>query len=480
MAGVSVFRLCLGLACSALLASCALTPDYQRPELDVPDSYSTGGDVPVTIVPGESIANLAWWQVFEDAQLQGLIHSALAENKDLGVALSRVAQANAQVTSTRANQFPFLDISGGAERGRQSQLLVPGAGIDESFSIAGHLSFELDLWRKLSRSTESARASLLASEAVQRHVALSIVGNVASAYFVLLDLDDRLLIARRTLASRQGSLAIIQLRFDKGTAPELDVNQAQVELAVAEVSIAAFQRQIAQVEHSLAILLGRNPGPVKRGLSLTEQQLLPEIPTGVPSELLQRRPDVVAAEQALHAETALIGVAEALRYPSLSLTGSYGALSDDLSDLNDSSAETWGVAGSLFAPIFNWGQLKAQSEAQRAQAEQALYTYEATLQQAFREVADALVAVRTYRQEYQAYHRQARAARNAERLSQARYDAGLVDYLEVLESSRSLFNAELSESESYQGAMNAIVDLYQALGGGWIPEAGTTSSGQTP
>jgi multidrug efflux system outer membrane protein len=212
---------------------------------------------------------------------------------------------------------------------------------------------------------------------------------------------------------------------------------------------------------------------------LTEQQLLPEIPTGLPSELLQRRPDVVAAEQTLHAETALIGVAEALRYPSLSLTGSYGALSDELSDLDDSSAETWGIAGSLFAPVLNWGQLKAQSEAQRARTEQAAQVYEATLQQAFREVADALVAVRTYRQEYQAYHRQAIAARNAERLSRARYDAGLVDYLEVLESSRSLFNAELSESESYQSAMNAVIALYQALGGGWIPEPAVTSSGQT-
>lgn len=469
-----------GLMCSALLTGCALTPDYERPELDVPGTYYAETEQSSNSEQGESIANLGWWQVFDDAQLQGLIRSALVENKDYRVALSRVAQANAQVTSTRANQYPFFDITAGAGRGRQGQLLAPGAGIDDTFSVMGNLSFELDLWRKLSRSTESAQASLLASEAVQRHISLSIVANVASAYLLLLDLDERLVISNRTLDSRQGSLKIIQARFDKGTVPELDVNQAQIELAVAEVAIATFQRQIAQTEHSLAILLGRNPGPIKRGVSLKEQQLLPEIPTGLPSELLQRRPDVVAAEQVLHAETALMGVAEALRYPSLSLTGSYGALSDDLSDLNDSDAESWGVAGNIFAPILNWGQLKAQSEAQRARTEEALNNYEATLQQAFREVADALVAVRTYRKAYQAYSRQAEAARNAERLSHARYDAGVVDYLEVQETSRSLFSAELNESESYQSAMNALVELYESLGGGWMAEQSPTAPVKTP
>ena len=470
MGRLSFNSLYAGLVCSVLLSACALTPDYERPELDVPSTYFADSEQSSVNEQGESIANLAWWEVFKDAQLQSLIRTALAENKDISVALSRIAQANAQLTSTSANQYPFLDISTGVQRGKQSQLIVPNASIEESFSIMGNLSFELDLWRKLSRSTESARASLLASEAVQRHVSLNVVASVASAYLLLLDLDERLVIARRTVDSRKESLAIIQARFDKGVTPELDVNQAQIELAVTEVAIATFQRQIAKTENTLAILLGRNPGSINRGLSLKEQQLLPEIPTGLPSELLQRRPDVVAAEQTLHSETALIGVAEALRYPSLSLTGSFGAVSDDLDGLNDGDAESWGVSGSLLAPIFNWGQLKAQSEAQRASAEQALYAYEATLQQAFREVADALVAVRTYRQEHEAYQRQAVAARNAKRLSQARYDAGVVDYLEVQDASRSLFTAELNESQSYQAAMSAVVELYQSLGGGWIPE----------
>ncbi len=462
-------RLGVAAICTTLIWGCALTPDYERPALDVPSTYSTVHE------KGDSIANLPWWEVFQDAQLQILIHTALDENKDLRIALSRVAQVDAQLISTRANQFPFLDISGGAGRNKQSRLLVPGAGTTDSFAVMGNLSFEVDLWQKLSRATESAQASLLASEAVYRYVSLSIVSNVARAYLLLRDLDERLIIAQRTLETRQGSLKIIKARFNKGTVPELDVNQAEIELASAKVAIATFQRQIAQTEHVLSILLGRNPGAIARGLPLTEQQLLSEIPTGLPSELLQRRPDVVAAEQRLHAETALIGVAEALRYPSLSLTGSYGAVSDDLSDLNDSDAKSWGIAGNIFAPLINWGQLKAQSEKQRARTEEALHAYEATLQQAFREVADALVAVRTFRDAHTAYLHQVTAARNADRLSRARYDAGFADYLEVLESSRSLFNAELNESASLQEAMNALIGLYKALGGGWTPEESETS-----
>lgn len=456
-------RFGLIVMCMTLASGCALTPDYERPELDVPEAYFPEKDQQ----QGQSIANLAWWDVFQDQRLQALIRTALVQNKDMGVAFSRVVQIESQLASTRANQFPFLDITAGAGRSKQSRLIIPGASSIDNFSIAGNISFEVDLWRKLSRATESAQANLLAGEAVYRHVSLGVVSSVASAYFLLGDLDERLEISQRTLRNRNDNLDIIKERFNKGTVPELDVNQAQIELATARVAVSTYQRQIAQTEHSLAILLGRNPGPVTRGLALNEQKLLPGIPPGLPSELLQRRPDVVAAEQRLHAETALIGVAEAMRYPSLSLTGSYGGVSDDLSDLNDGNAESWGIAGNLFAPVFNWGQLKAQSEEQRARTEEALHSYEATLQQAFREVADALVAVRTYREAYAAYSFQAGAARNAERLSRARYDSGFVGYLEVLEADRSLFTAELNESASLQAAMNALVQLYSALGGGW-------------
>ncbi len=251
--------------------------------------------------------------------------------------------------------------------------------------------------------------------------------------------------------------------------PQIDVNQAEVELAIAEAAVATFEREIVLAENALRILLGRNPGTVDRGLRLDQQVFPPAIPAGLPSELIQRRPDVVQSEEILIAETARVGVAEALRYPSITLTGTYGTASDELGDLTGSSAETWGIGANIFAPIFNSGALKAQAEAQRARAEAALLDYELTLQQAFREVEDALVSVRTYREEHAARVRQVVAARNAARLSKARYDGGVVDYLEVLDSERTRFNAELEESRTLQQYLNSIVELYKALGGGWNP-----------
>ncbi|KPK59388.1 MAG: hypothetical protein AMJ59_10960 [Gammaproteobacteria bacterium SG8_31] len=454
----------LALLAAVALSACTLTPDYERPELDVPEDYLS------TDPAGESIANLEWWQLFKDPQLQILIRSALEENKDLGVALARIEAARQTVTAVRANQFPFLDISGFAGRGRQSRELVPGAKSDDRFSVFGDLSFQLDLWGELSRATEAARADLLGTEAAYRNVTITLVSDVAGLYLLLRDLDERLQISRRTVETRVDSLRIIQARFDKGTVPELDVNQAQIEIAVAETAVATFERQIVQTENALRILLGRNPGPVTRGDSLEDQTFSPDIPAGLPSELLQRRPDVVQAEAQLAAATARIGVAEALRYPSIFLTGRLGVESTDLSDLNSSDAESWNIGANIFAPIFNSGQLKAQAEATRAQAEQSLLIYEQTLQQAFREVEDALVAIRTYRAEHEAQTRRVVAARNAARLSRARYDGGVVDYLEVLDTERTKFDAELAQSATLQLYFNSIVQLYKALGGGWSPE----------
>jgi multidrug efflux system outer membrane protein len=328
----------------------------------------------------------------------------------------------------------------------------------------------VDLWGELRRATEAAQAELLGTEAAYRNVTITLVSDVAGLYLLLRDLDERLQIARRTLETRLGSLKIIQARFDKGTVPELDVNQAQIEVAVAESAIATFERQIVQTENALRILLGRNPGSVSRGQSLEQQRFPPDVPAGLPSELLQRRPDVVQAEAQLEAATARIGVAEALRYPSIFLTGRLGVESTDLSDLNSDDAETWNIGANIFAPIFNSGQLKAQAEAARARAEEALLRYESTLQQAFREVEDALVAVRTYKDEYEAQSRRVVAARNAARLSRARYDGGVVDYLEVLDTERTKFDAELAQSQTLQLYFNSIVQLYKALGGGWVTE----------
>jgi multidrug efflux system outer membrane protein len=444
-----------------LLSACTLTPDYERPELDVPEDYVA------TVPVGESIANLDWWDLFRDEQLQLLIRTALAENKDLGIAVSRIEEARLTVTAVRANQFPFLGVSGFFGRDKQSREIIPGAESNDRFLLTGDLSYQVDLWGGFRRATEAARADLLATESAHRTITISLVSEVARAYLLLRDLDARLDVSKRTLQTRLESLRLINARFDKGTVSELDVNQAQIEVAVAETAIAAFQRQIVQTQNALRILLGRNPGPVTRGDALDSQTFPPSIPIGLPSELLQRRPDVVQAEANLAAATARIGVAEALRYPSISLTGRFGAESTDLSDLNSSDAETWNIGANLLGPIFNSGQLKAQAEAAREQTKQAVLFYEATLQDSFREVEDALVSVRTYRDEHDAQARRALAATNAARLSRARYDGGVVDYLEVLDSERTLFNAELAESETLQLYYSAIVRLYGALGGGW-------------
>jgi multidrug efflux system outer membrane protein len=288
-------RLMAALLGGVLISGCALTPDYERPVLDVPDTYREPAP------DGASVANIEWWNLFRDAQLQRLIETALEDNKDLGVALQRIVEARAQLTFTRADQFPFLDAFGSAERSDPSDVLVPDSSASNNFAVAAGLSFEVDLWGKLRRATEAARADLLATDAAYRNVTISLVSSVASTYFLLRDLDERLVISRDTVESRRNSLAIIQARFDKGTVPELDVNQAQIELAIAEVAVASFQRQVAQTENALRILLGRNPGPVTRGKKL-EQQVPPSvIPVGLPSELLQRRPDLDWTDRQLRA-----------------------------------------------------------------------------------------------------------------------------------------------------------------------------------
>ena len=448
----------------AALAGCALTPDYQRPELDVPSVYDEH------VSAGESVANLPWWELFEDGVLNELIAIALEENKDLGVALARVSEVRALVTFTRADQFPFIDVFAGGGRGRPSKDLDPGASTSDSFEASAGLTFELDLWRKLSRATEAARADLLGTEATYRNVTITLVATVATTYLLLRDLDERLEISRRTVVSRRDSLEIIKARFNKGTVPELDVNQAEVELAIGEAAVASFERGTAQAENALSVLLGSNPGPVARGLPLDSQGFPPEVPAGLPSELLQRRPDVEAAEHALAAETARAGVAEALRYPSFSVTGSFGTASDELTSLNFNEAKAWNLLGGMLAPLFNSGKLKSQAVAQWARTEQALKSYEGTLLRAFQEVEDSLIAIRTFNAEHAARTRQAAAARNASVLSRARYDGGVVDYLEVLDSERNLFTAELEESRVLAEALSSVVTLYKALGGGWTPE----------
>lgn len=455
------------LVATLMLGGCTLGPDYERPELNTPASFLQ------PVQEGESFANTAWWELFRDPQLQSLIRVALVENQDLGIAVSRIEEFRAILGVTRADQFPTVDITGAAGRSDPSGNVFPGNLIDEAvdnYRLSADVFFEVDLFGRLRRATEASRAELLAVEETRRSVTISLVASVASTYMLLRDLDAQLEIARRTERTRAASLDIIQARFDKGTVPRLDVNQAEIELAVANAAVVGAERLVAQTEHALSLLLGRNPGGIARGQSLEQQVVPPAIPAGLPSELLQRRPDVLATEARLAAQTARIGVAEAVRWPSLSLTGSLGFESSELSTLTESGSDFWSVGAGVFAPLFNSGRNRNRVEIEKARTEQLLLTYEQTVQRAFGEVEDALVAVRTYRLEHEARARQVAAARSAAMLSRARYDGGVTSYLEVLDTERSLFNAELSESQTLRLYINSIIELYKALGGGWNPE----------
>ena len=455
----SPLRKCLLITLTALLSACAMGPDYERPEVPVPDAWD-GSDT-----PGLSIATLDWWDVFHDERMVELIEIALQNNLDLAIAMAQIEEARAALGFTRADQFPNLD--GGAGAGRGTTIAGPDS-INESFVLAASLSFEVDLWGKLRRSTEAARATLLSTVEARNVVTITLIADVASYYLLLLDLDQRVSIADRTVDTRRESLRIIQARFDKGTVPLLDVNQAQIELADAIAELASLERERDHAENALSILLGRNPGALERSsYELSDTVNIPNIPVGLPSELLERRPDIRAASQALAAQTARIGVAEALRFPSLSLTGTLGLASNDLDDFISSDNKSWGLTADLLGPIIDAGRGKARVEAEIARAEQLQATYQLTVMRAFQEVEDTLVSIDTYRREANAREMQVTAARSATMLSRARYDGGVTSYLEVLESERSLFRAELQALATRRAQVVSMVSLYKALGGGW-------------
>ena len=448
-----------GLLLALVAGGCTLGPDYQRPELPMPDAYLQTAD------EGATIANLPWWELFQDPQLRSLIEVALEENKNLAIAAARVEEARAQFGVTRADQFPNVNAGTRAERGNTAELINEDLGTNTTLTLGAQLSWELDIWGKLRRATESARAQLLATEEAQRAVTITLIADVASAYLLLRDLDDRYVIAERTVETREESLGIIQARYDEGTVPLIDVNQADVELAEAQVTRSELYRRVIATENLLSILLGRNPGPISRGMPLEMQVFPPSLPTGVPAELLARRPDVRQAEQELAAQTARIGVAEANRLPSLNLLGQLGFVDDNLDDLFDT--DLWNIGGEFTGPLFDAGRTKQQVEVEIARTEQLLNQYGLTVQQALREVEDALVSIRTLNEQLQYRERQVASSRSATTLSRARYDGGVTSYLEVLDSERSLFDNELAESITRRTSLDAVVQLYKALGGGW-------------
>lgn len=452
---------------SFLMAACALGPDYERPKGDVPDRFrmaAGAGDA-------SSLANLPWWELLRDEQLQGLIRIALEENKDLQRAVATVEEFQARALIAKSDFIPVATVSGNAPSFRRKTIfLFPGFANPFNYYLQGNLSWELDIWGRIRRSNEAARADLLAKEENRRAVILQLVSGVAEAYFNLLQFDAQLDIARRTLQSWEESVRIAQARLKQGLTSRLDTDQFEAERANAAARAAELERQMVQAENQLSVLLGRKPFAIPRGKPLAAQVVPPEVPPGLPSELLQRRPDLLQAEQQLAAATARIGAAKADRFPKISLTGLLGVANPKLSQLI-TDPSSFGVAGAgLAGPLLNSQVLGFQQEAVEAQAKQAVAQYEQTVLTAFREVEDALVAVRTAREQNEAQQAQVAALQSALRLAELRYKGGLANYLDVLVARRNLFEAELAMTGSRRLHLVSVVQLYKALGGGWSPD----------
>ena len=458
------------------LGGCALGPDYERPPVEEPGSFRMQQGATLEDV---SLADLGWWELFEDENLQAIIRKALVENKDLRIAVARVRESRAHLVATGADQFPRIDGKSSIQRNQTSQAVVrqfgfpgniPQIPATNQFRATVDLSFELDLWGRLRRATEAARADLLAMESARRTIVLTLVSDLAKAYFELQELDAELEFAKRTLKTRQEALDLIRLRKLMGQRSTLDIRRAEQDVARAQAVIPDLERQIGQKEHQLSLLMGRNPTPIVRGASLRDHPLPPDVPAGLPSALLERRPDIVEAEQRLVAANAKIGVAKAAFFPQISLTGNFGAQSLQFSDLFVGASRVWSFGPGLTVPLFNAGRNRANLEMSRAQQEQALVSYEQTIQQAFREVEDALLAHQKIREVRTEWERLVDLSREALELAKLEYLNGKASYLEVLVVRREALNAETALAQTQRNHLLTVVQLYKSLGGGWAPQ----------
>jgi multidrug efflux system outer membrane protein len=459
-------RAAAALALGLALTGCALGPDYRRPAVPAPGGWRDGAAAD----PG-SLADLPWWSLFEDPELRRLVAAALEANKDLRIAVARVDQARAQLGVARAAQFPQIDAGASATTNRFSDNVLPRdqGGVTDLYSTTVDLNFELDIWGRLRRGTEAARAELLASEDARHAVVMTLVSDVAATYFQLRQLDLELETTRRNVGSRQNSLQLVRDRFEAGITSALDLRQAEAELASTTAQIPDLERQLAQTENRLSILLGRNPGGVTRGRPLVDQTMPPTIPAGLPSVLLERRPDIRQAEASLAAANARIGVAKAAFFPQISLTGFFGLESVALSDLFTGPSRVWQFGPTLTVPIFNAGRNLGNLRLTEARQQEALVRYEQTIQQAFREVEDALIAHRKAREALAEQRLAVAASREALSIAETRYTSGLTSYLDVLDAQRTVLAAEVAESRTLLAQLVAVVQLYRALGGGWEP-----------
>jgi outer membrane protein, multidrug efflux system len=451
---------------SISISGCTVGPNYHRPDVQPPTAYRDLGENPQVQAQTASYADLPWWQVFQDPQLQELIRTALKQNYDLQSATERITAARAQVVVTRSSLFPQVSGNGNFNGGKESNFQT-----NYNFlTLSADAAFQLDLFGKLRRATQAARAQLLATEDARQTVILTLVSDVASDYFALLELDLQLQITDETIKTQQDSVKLTKFRVEHGVATKLDVLQAQQVLDSANATVPDLERQIAQEENAINILLGNFPQGVPRGRPLVEQPLPPQVPPGLPSSLIERRPDIRQAEQNLVAANAEIGVAKAEFFPQISLTGSGGGAfgrSSAFSSMMSSQLGIWSYGVQVSQPLFTGGALTGNLRYAKSENQQAVIAYRQTIQRAFGDVSDALIG---YQKLHQVRVRQEDTVADLQesvRLSILRYKGGTTTYLEVLDGQRSLFSAELVLAQARGTECQSLVQLYRALGGGW-------------
>jgi multidrug efflux system outer membrane protein len=447
-----------------LLSSCLVGKRYSRPDMKVPENY-INSDTTVAVTDSvsafavrDTTINLQWFELFSDTVLNNLITQALDSNTNLKIAVLRVQQSRSVYRNANANIWPSIGYSA------SGSINDPA---DDNFELLGTASWEIDFWGKLRHAKRAAYAEYLASEEGLKTIKTTVVSDVASLYFLMRDLDNRIEVARQTLISRTEFYNLVNQRYLKGESAELDKLQAEQQLALVEADLKSLQRELSITERSMNILLGQNPQPVPRGLQNADQIIIPDIPAGLPSTLLEQRPDIKSAENMLIAETEKIGVYQAMRLPSFSLTGFLGVASTDIDNLLSSDALSGGLTGMVLGPLFEFGKNKRRVDIQKAEAEIAVNNYLNTYRTALGDVENALVGIQMYREEYAARMRQVEAARKALMLTKAKYDQGFSSYLEVLIAESYAFDAEMLASFTRGQQLATTVSLYRALGGGW-------------
>ena len=458
--------LLLGVAALILLPGCAVGPNYKRPAVPVPADFRSEEGA----AQQASIADLPWWEVFKDERLKQLIQTALANNYDLRVAITRVEQARQISLQARAQYFPFLNYSVGSGYGKNefAGTVGPNGGKEQgSFLALASVAWEADVWGRLRRQNEAARAQYLGTEEARRGVMLSLVSDVAQAYFELLDLDLQLDIAKRTTQSFTETLKLFTQRLEGGVSSALDTSRAEAALATSSANIPEIERQIAIKENQISVLLGENPAPIARTAQLLDQVIPPQVPSGLPSQLLERRPDILEAEQQMRLANAQVGVATANFFPQIGLTSFFGRGSSPLENLSSGKSTVWTIAGNVAGPIYQGGLLRAQKHQAVSFWEQTKLQYQQSAQLAFQDVSNALISREKYEVVRTEQARSVRAYQESVRLSLLRYTAGKASYYEVLEAQIQLYPAEFALAITELNRRTVIVQLYKALGGGW-------------